>query len=98
MLRSQSASAGEAPAADCFEDGKQTEHNQHQTNPEFKISHDDAGDQQDRSYHTAHHPTVKSNVTSKKSAHASVLAQTKPRIQLFLGVTAKNFGNRGLLE
>jgi hypothetical protein len=89
MLRADPAGACETPAANRFENRKQTKPNQQQTDPKFEIGHDNTGDQQNRSDHTAHHSAMKSNITSKKPTHDSVLAQNNPDIQTLLSVPDK---------
>jgi len=89
VFRAHPAGTSETPAANRFKNCEQTEPNQQQADPKLEIGHDNASDQQDRSDHTASHSAMKSNVTSKKPTHGSVLAQTNPGIQTLLSTRAK---------
>jgi hypothetical protein len=71
MFGSDSASARQAPAANRFKYGEQTQHDQPEANPEFKVGHDNARDEQNRSYNAACQSAVKSNVSTEETHSAS---------------------------
>jgi hypothetical protein len=94
-LRPNPARAHETPPAHRLKNREQTQPHQHQTNPKFKVRHDDPGDEQQRTPNAPGNPAAPINVTAKKTAHEKLVAQSTRQAnelpQLDAGRTS-NFG------
>jgi hypothetical protein len=73
------ARSRQTPAARRFKQNEQPDRDQRQANPQFKIGHDDSGDEQDRSEHPAHNPALKTYIAMEETTHTLRLFNPETR-------------------